>query len=95
LSKQIFKSFIFIELFFFAVDKRSIVFSTMDDETADKLDEIFGTKPSVVKVQPSYCLLPPKIIFYAQKIRDMPVYEDDIWMISFPRTGKYFSNTIQ
>ncbi|XP_039310823.1 luciferin sulfotransferase [Solenopsis invicta] len=71
--------------------KESIVFSTMDDETGEKLDEIFGTKPSLVKVQPSRCLLPPKIIFYAQKIRDMPVYEDDVWMISFPRTGSHWA----
>ncbi|XP_018392596.1 PREDICTED: estrogen sulfotransferase-like [Cyphomyrmex costatus] len=71
--------------------KKSIVFSTMDDETAEKLDEVFGLKPSLVKVQPSCCLLPPKIIFYAQKIRDMPVYEDDVWMISFPRTGSHWA----
>ncbi|XP_071625542.1 luciferin sulfotransferase-like [Temnothorax longispinosus] len=71
--------------------KGSIVFSTMDDETGEKLDEVFGVKPSFVKVQPSHCLLPPKIIFYAQKIRDMPVYEDDIWMISFPRTGSHWA----
>jgi len=72
------------------VDKKSIVFSTIEDETGDKLDKIFGLKPALVKMQPSRCLLPPKIIFYAQKIRDMPVYEDDIWTISFPRTGEYF-----
>jgi len=75
---------------FFTVDKKSIVFSTLEDETGDKLDEMFGLKPALVKMQPSRCLLPPKIIFYAQKIRDMPVYEDDIWTISFPRTGEYF-----
>ncbi|XP_011706343.1 PREDICTED: uncharacterized protein LOC105461539, partial [Wasmannia auropunctata] len=77
-----------------AVSKGSIVFSTIDDEAGEKLDEIFGLKPSFVRVQPSRCLLPPKIIFYAQKIRDMTVYEDDVWMISFPRTGKCFSNAI-
>ncbi|XP_071557247.1 luciferin sulfotransferase-like [Temnothorax nylanderi] len=72
--------------------KGSIVFSTIDDETGEKSDEIFGVKPSLVKVQPSGCLFPAKMIFYAQRIRDMPVYEDDIWMISFPRTG---SNWVQ
>lgn len=64
------------------------MFSTLDDETGKKLDEVFGVKPSLMKVHPSRCLIPPKFIFYAQKIRDMPVYEDDIWMLSFPRTGE-------
>lgn len=85
-------SFDFI-LDFFAVGKGSIMFSTIDDETGEKLDEIFGMKPTVVKVQPSRCLLLPKIIFYAQKIRDMTVYEDDVWMISFPRTGECLSSS--
>ncbi|XP_071633809.1 luciferin sulfotransferase-like [Temnothorax longispinosus] len=74
------------------MSKRSIVFSTRDDEIGKKSDEIFGgRKPSLVKVQPSGCLLPARFIFYAQNIRDMPVYEDDIWMISSPRTGSHWA----
>lgn len=95
-SSQLFLDHLFDSLYwtFFAVSNESIVFSTVDDEKGEKLDEIFGLKPSLLKVQPSGCLLPPKIVFYAQKIRDMPVYEDDVWMISFPRTGECFSNAI-
>ncbi|XP_011875827.1 PREDICTED: sulfotransferase 1C2A-like [Vollenhovia emeryi] len=34
--------------------------------------------------------MPPSYVLYAQKIRDMPVYDDDIWIISFPRTGSHW-----
>lgn len=74
--------------------KESFVFSTVEDEKGEKLDEMFGVKPSFLKVLPSHCLLPPKIVFYAQKIRDLTVYEDDIWMISYPRTGNNFKNNV-
>ncbi|XP_011259794.1 sulfotransferase family cytosolic 1B member 1 [Camponotus floridanus] len=71
--------------------KESFVFSTIEDEKGEKLDEMFGVKPSFLKVLPSQSLLPPKIVFYAQKIRDLTVYEDDVWMISYPRTGSHWA----
>lgn len=67
---------------------KEFVFSIMDDEAGKKLNEIFKGKLDIVRIQPGHYLEPAKMIFYAQKIRDMPVYEDDIWMISFPRTGE-------
>jgi len=76
------------------VAKESFVFSTVEDEKGEKLDEMFGVKPSFLRVLPGHCLLPPKIVFYAQKIRDFTVYEDDVWMISYPRTGNNFKNKV-
>ncbi|KAH0949217.1 hypothetical protein HN011_007527 [Eciton burchellii] len=63
----------------------------MENEKGRKLDEMFGVRPSFLRVQPSNCLLPPKFVFYAQKIRDLIVYEDDVWMISHPRTGSHWT----
>jgi len=74
---------------------QSFVFSTIENENGRKLDEMFGVKPSFLKVQPGNCLLPLQFVFYAQKIRDLTIYEDDVWMISYPRTGKYFNNSIE
>lgn len=70
------------------MDKEPIVFSYLEDKTGKKLDEMYGLTPAFLKVQPSCCLLPPQFVFYAQKIRDLKVYEDDTWMVSFPRTGE-------
>ncbi|EFN86019.1 Sulfotransferase family cytosolic 1B member 1 [Harpegnathos saltator] len=66
------------------------MFTYLEDKTAEKLDEMYGFKPSFLKVQPSQCLLPVQFVFYAQKIRNLKVYEDDIWMVSFPRTGSHW-----
>ncbi|XP_011646240.1 sulfotransferase family cytosolic 1B member 1 [Pogonomyrmex barbatus] len=73
------------------MDKNTFVFSTTDDEEGKKLDEMFGIKPTFLRVQPSGALLPSKIVHYAQKIRDFQVYEDDIWLISYPRTGSHWA----
>ncbi|CAL1686315.1 unnamed protein product [Lasius platythorax] len=75
----------------YEVAKESFVFSTVEDEKGEKLDEMFGVKPSFLRVLPGRCLLPPKIVFYAQKIRDFTVYEDDVWMVSHPRTGSHWA----
>ncbi|XP_032665688.1 luciferin sulfotransferase-like [Odontomachus brunneus] len=72
------------------MDKEPIVFSYLEDKTGEKLDKMYGFKPSFLKVQPSCCLLPPQFVFNAQKIRNVKVYEDDIWMVSFPRTGSHW-----
>ncbi|KAL0103128.1 hypothetical protein PUN28_017452 [Cardiocondyla obscurior] len=52
---------------------------------------MFAYKPSFLKVQPGRCLMPPTIVFFAQRIRDMQVYEDDTWLISYPRTGSHWA----
>lgn len=70
------------------MEKEPFIFSTIEGENGKKLDEMFGNSPSCIKVQPGNCILTPKFVLYAQKIRDMKVYEDDIWMVSHPRTGK-------
>ncbi|XP_014486777.1 PREDICTED: sulfotransferase family cytosolic 1B member 1-like [Dinoponera quadriceps] len=72
------------------MDKEPIVFSYLENETKEKLDEMYGVNPAFLRVQPSRCLLPPQFVFYAQKIRDLKVYEDDVWMVSFPRTGSHW-----
>ncbi|XP_020281656.1 sulfotransferase family cytosolic 1B member 1 [Pseudomyrmex gracilis] len=72
--------------------KESIVFSTLDDEIGQKLDKMFAAKPSFLRVSPGRCLLPPTFVFCAQKIRDFTVYEDDVWVISYPRTGSHLAS---
>ncbi|KAI4491865.1 hypothetical protein M0804_003257 [Polistes exclamans] len=72
------------------VNKKSITFSTLEGDSADKLDEIYRVKPSFLKVEPGSCLLPPNYVFFAKKIRDMKIYEDDVWIVSHPRTGSHW-----
>jgi Sulfotransferase domain len=35
-----------------------------------------------------HCVLPQKYVYlFAEKIKKMEVYEDDIWVVTFPKTG--------
>lgn len=69
------------------VDRKPITFVTIEGDAGERLDRMFGVKSSFLRVQPGNCLLPPQFVFYGTKIRDMEVYDDDVWMISYPRTG--------
>ncbi|XP_066581898.1 luciferin sulfotransferase [Prorops nasuta] len=68
-----------------------ITFSTIEGKVGEKLDEIFGVKSSFLRVNPGLCLLPPQYVFYAKRIRDMQIRDDDVWMVSFPRTGSHWA----
>lgn len=85
----------FLKSRFFIVDKKPITFTTVEGDAGAKLDKIFQVKSSFLRVQPSDCLLPPHFVFYGSRIRDMEVYEDDVWMVSYPRTGEYICHLIR
>ncbi|XP_034944435.1 luciferin sulfotransferase-like [Chelonus insularis] len=68
-----------------------LTFRTIDDNNGKKLDKMFGVKSSFLSVEPSGCIIPPHFVFLATKIRDMEVYDDDVWMVSYPRTGSHWA----
>nr|XP_029734081.1 sulfotransferase 1A1-like [Aedes albopictus] len=37
--------------------------------------------------KPSPCVLPFKYLEYAERIRNLTVYEDDVWIVTFPKSG--------
>lgn len=59
-----------------------------------QLDKMFGAKPSFLRIEPGQCLVPPQFVLYGTRIRDLEVYEDDVWLISYPRTGKFPSKSL-
>lgn len=67
----------------------SLSFTTIDGEIGEKLDKIFKVRSSFLKVQPGDCLLPPQYVFIATKIRDLEIRNDDVWIVSYPRTGEF------
>lgn len=67
-----------------------LVYKTVDGSIGEKLDRMFGVKSSFLRVEPSNCLLPPEFVLLGTKIRDMKIYDDDVWMVSYPRTGMYY-----
>lgn len=73
------------------MDAKPITFTTIEGDLGRRLDKMFGVKYSFMKVEPGGCLLPPQFIHYGTRIRDLEVYEDDVWLTSFPRTGSHWT----
>lgn len=60
-----------------------------DDLSAQVSSECSLMPPADFMVGPSNCVLPKNYLNYAKKIRDLEVREDDVWVLSFPKCGKY------
>ncbi|CAG9859342.1 unnamed protein product [Phyllotreta striolata] len=53
-----------------------------------------GVKHALWEFNPGRCYLPGFFENYAQQILDAPVREDDVWLISYPRTGSTWCQEI-
>lgn len=38
-------------------------------------------------LEPSHCVLPSQYLQYADRIRNLTVYKDDVWVVTFPKCG--------
>ncbi|CAD6225909.1 GSCOCG00005789001-RA-CDS [Cotesia congregata] len=66
-------------------------FTTVEGKVGATLDRMFGVQTSFLRVEPGNCLLPPQYVTLGKKIRDMEIYPDDVWMVSYPRTGSHWA----
>lgn len=55
----------------------------------DKLDKFFQRENGFVEVNPGKVIMPRKYTDICNEILDTKVQTDDVWMISYPRTGMY------
>ncbi|XP_049831461.1 luciferin sulfotransferase-like isoform X1 [Schistocerca gregaria] len=55
------------------------------DYVAENGSDVFSQ--GVIRVSPSECVLPAAYMEIALKIKNFKVYEDDIWVVSFPKCG--------
>ena len=67
-----------------------ITYEKIEGEDGEKLDELFGIKDCLVEVNPGRVILPPDYKDIGERIMDLKVRKDDVWLISYPRTGKSF-----
>ncbi|XP_054725391.1 luciferin sulfotransferase isoform X1 [Anastrepha obliqua] len=64
-----------------------LTFKELDKDIAVRIDALFPKKECFIEVLPGHVVLPRKFMNISESIRDLPIYEDDVWMISYPRTG--------
>lgn len=65
----------------------SVSVKALEPAYAQRLDEIFRRKDSLLEYNPGKCLLPDFFDEVGQKVLDAEVRRDDLWFVSFPRTG--------
>lgn len=53
-------------------------------------DKGLRVQNALYEFNPGKCLLPGFFDHYIQQIWDAPVRKDDVWLVSYPRTGKSF-----
>ncbi|XP_055854126.1 sulfotransferase 1E1 [Episyrphus balteatus] len=64
-----------------------ITFTKPDEEISKRINSLFPISDCFIKVSPGNVMLPRKYEKIAESIRNLTVYEDDIWLVSYPRTG--------
>ncbi|KAG8261490.1 hypothetical protein J6590_070895 [Homalodisca vitripennis] len=69
---------------------KPIEFTPMTDDLSEELR--VSCKPGLmpmagVTVSPSGCAMPEEYELYAERLHNFEVYEDDVWVISYPKCG--------
>lgn len=72
----------------------NLTFSKLDPETGEILDRLFEKKDCMIEINPGRVILPAGYMDIGQDIMDMEVLDSDVWMCSYPRTGKFFNELI-
>lgn len=65
----------------------SLYFESVDDIVRSKLNTIFPHTDSFVIAKPLEIILPSAYPYISDKIASFNVRQDDIWLISYPRSG--------
>lgn len=58
------------------------------------LDRLFNKKDVFIEVHPGNVVLPRKFCEMSESILNMTVRPDDIWLVSYPRTGSTWAQEI-
>lgn len=71
---------------------KPIEFTVLADDLSEELRA--SCKPGLmpmagVRVSPSNCAMPEEYELYAERLRNFEVYEDDTWVISYPKCGEW------
>ncbi|EDW67338.1 luciferin sulfotransferase [Drosophila virilis] len=64
-----------------------LVYRELDADIVRRTNAIFPAQDCFVEVLPDQLIIPRKYVELGESISNLPVYEDDVWMVSYPRTG--------
>ncbi|XP_058812239.1 luciferin sulfotransferase [Topomyia yanbarensis] len=64
-----------------------IEYRTLETELNERLDTFFCKKNSLIEVNPGGVLMPTKFQEIGEDILNLEIRKDDVWLLSYPRTG--------
>ncbi|EDW83235.1 uncharacterized protein Dwil_GK22430 [Drosophila willistoni] len=64
-----------------------LIYRELDADIVRRTNALFPAQDCFVEVLPDQLIIPRKYIELGESIRSLPVYKDDVWMVSYPRTG--------
>lgn len=65
-----------------------LCYKLLDDSIVDRLDSFYNKNNNFIEVNPGNVVMPRIYRDIGDQILNFEVRQDDIWMISYPRTGK-------
>ncbi|KAJ6635541.1 Luciferin sulfotransferase [Pseudolycoriella hygida] len=64
-----------------------LTYKSLDDSIADRLDSFFNKNNSFIEVNPGNVIMPRLFQDIGDEVLSFNVRQDDVWMVSYPRTG--------
>lgn len=64
-----------------------LCYKLLDDSIVDRLDSFYNKNNSFIEVNPGNVVMPRIYQDIGDQILNFEVRQDDVWMISYPRTG--------
>ncbi|XP_017122493.1 luciferin sulfotransferase [Drosophila elegans] len=59
----------------------------LEADIVRRTNAVFPAQNCFVEVLPDRLIIPRKYVELGDSIRSLPVFQDDVWMVSYPRTG--------
>lgn len=69
--------------------KPQLSFNPLTGKAKELLNNMFEKKDCFIEVNPGNVVLPSDFEPIGQDILDLPVYDTDVWICSYPRTGEF------
>lgn len=64
-----------------------LIYRELEADIVRRTNAVFPAQNCFVEVLPDQLIIPRKYMELGESIRSLPVFEDDVWMVSYPRTG--------
>lgn len=71
-----------------------VSFTPVNNGPGYSLDKLFQKEDVFVEVNPGNVVMPKKFCDMSEQIMNLPVRQDDIWLVSYPRTGSTWAQEI-